>query len=586
MSNGPKDKRIISFVGLSLYILVDVLSFHSSTAFLGVDGFVSSLYTPLLILARIVALVSVALVSSRAVALSIRRPFVALACIVISLTAFICIGVGASMGGASFVVLGAVLLGASQGIAGLFWLSTLAAFDYRGSYLFLLSSHACATVLCALILTIAFTWVLPLTAGCVVISNALISYAPLGFEPKYSLRSRAYDIAQHLGKAVATVCLFALASGVMATIAADAASSIEPEYAQFSVLGVSGGVLIIMFIPALVFKQPLKIENGYKVALPLAALGFLVLPGLPNFVASYLVGPLTTTGYMVTGIILSCSIAEASRTARMSPLSLLSVAQSITLSFLFIGTMIGGLFSQYLDQANVGLALIATGLLYLLALAASWLFSVERTERRAPTSEDTSAQLPWKTEANDAAGEVLEDTVQQSSEQPSLELLADSYDFTDQEKAVFMQLAEGRTLARIAQDLYLSTSSVKYHTQKIYRSFDVHSRSELNEAVIQAYQKLFVSDKHHKEGLPEPSAQTLEERRRAEAAEELAEEFALSKRESEVMLLLAKGETLADIARELSISENTARTYIKRIYGKLEVHSKQDIIDLCRSRES
>ena len=46
--------------------------------------------------------------------------------------------------------------------------------------------------------------------------------------------------------------------------------------------------------------------------------------------------------------------------------------------------------------------------------------------------------------------------------------------------------------------------------------------------------------------------------------------------------LLALGETVAAIARALDVSENTVKTYTKRVYRKLDVHSKQDIIDLCR----
>lgn len=71
---------------------------------------------------------------------------------------------------------------------------------------------------------------------------------------------------------------------------------------------------------------------------------------------------------------------------------------------------------------------------------------------------------------------------------------------------------------------------------------------------------------------PEPSS----------ACERVAEEHGLSAREAEVLALLAQGQSMVSIAQTLSVSENTARTYIKRIYRKLDVHSKQSIIDLCR----
>lgn len=52
----------------------------------------------------------------------------------------------------------------------------------------------------------------------------------------------------------------------------------------------------------------------------------------------------------------------------------------------------------------------------------------------------------------------------------------------------------------------------------------------------------------------------------------------LSERESQVLALLAKGNIYKEIADQLKITENTVRTYIKRIYEKLHVHSRKEAI--------
>jgi DNA-binding CsgD family transcriptional regulator len=52
----------------------------------------------------------------------------------------------------------------------------------------------------------------------------------------------------------------------------------------------------------------------------------------------------------------------------------------------------------------------------------------------------------------------------------------------------------------------------------------------------------------------------------------LSETFGLSKRETEVMELIARGWTGASISEKLFISENTTRTHTRRIYAKLGVH--------------
>ena len=54
----------------------------------------------------------------------------------------------------------------------------------------------------------------------------------------------------------------------------------------------------------------------------------------------------------------------------------------------------------------------------------------------------------------------------------------------------------------------------------------------------------------------------------------------LSARECEVADLMRHGNTVAAIARRLYISENTVRGHTKSIYRKLEIHSKQELIDL------
>jgi DNA-binding NarL/FixJ family response regulator len=48
----------------------------------------------------------------------------------------------------------------------------------------------------------------------------------------------------------------------------------------------------------------------------------------------------------------------------------------------------------------------------------------------------------------------------------------------------------------------------------------------------------------------------------------------LSDRESEVLALIAQGLTNAAIARELYLSVETVKTYVKRLYAKLDVHNR------------
>ena len=49
------------------------------------------------------------------------------------------------------------------------------------------------------------------------------------------------------------------------------------------------------------------------------------------------------------------------------------------------------------------------------------------------------------------------------------------------------------------------------------------------------------------------------------------------------MELIARGNTVARIAEQLVVSENTIRTHSKRIYAKLDIHKKQELVDLLET---
>ena len=62
--------------------------------------------------------------------------------------------------------------------------------------------------------------------------------------------------------------------------------------------------------------------------------------------------------------------------------------------------------------------------------------------------------------------------------------------------------------------------------------------------------------------------------------EVLQERFGLSDRETEISFLLARGYNRPYIREKLFISKNTVATHIRHIYGKLDIHSKEELIDL------
>lgn len=60
----------------------------------------------------------------------------------------------------------------------------------------------------------------------------------------------------------------------------------------------------------------------------------------------------------------------------------------------------------------------------------------------------------------------------------------------------------------------------------------------------------------------------------------LQDRFALTPRECDVAELLARGRSLPFIQKELHISQGTAQSHLTHIYRKLQVHSRQEFIDV------
>lgn len=59
----------------------------------------------------------------------------------------------------------------------------------------------------------------------------------------------------------------------------------------------------------------------------------------------------------------------------------------------------------------------------------------------------------------------------------------------------------------------------------------------------------------------------------------LASAYGLSPRETDVFMLLARGRSLPFIQQELHIATGTAQTHVRHIYGKMDVHTRQEFLD-------
>lgn len=60
----------------------------------------------------------------------------------------------------------------------------------------------------------------------------------------------------------------------------------------------------------------------------------------------------------------------------------------------------------------------------------------------------------------------------------------------------------------------------------------------------------------------------------------LAARFFLTEREADVLALLISGRSVPYISGQLTVSQNTVKTHVRHIYAKMDVHNRQELLDM------
>lgn len=66
----------------------------------------------------------------------------------------------------------------------------------------------------------------------------------------------------------------------------------------------------------------------------------------------------------------------------------------------------------------------------------------------------------------------------------------------------------------------------------------------------------------------------------------LVDQHGLTERETEIVFLIAQGFTQSYVAQSLLISHNTVRSHMKHIYTKLDIHSKNELLNILNNQPS
>lgn len=372
--------------------------------------------------------------------------------------------------GLAMLLAGALLLGAGAAAISLLWARFCATLDVRSVYLFVLLSLTLSLVIYGLATCLPVSAVFPIGITLLAVSALAAWRCNLARDANVGqCGCEVGDDTGVLGRpecpgsaalarlwrpTLGTAALLFM-SGLMLQMPHNADLSL----AQFQTTAlISQAVLnIALVLPALLVRHQPSLESIYKVALPLSATGFLLLPLIWSG-AGGLANAFAQLGAGMAGAILWCMLAGVARQTSLPALTVFGAALLATNAAQLAGTITGIAYADRLGQGELALTGLALAAVYLVAMMSMFLFKGRSVPANNPSDPARDA-MP----ASDLAPARYEQ----------------AFGLTPREAEVLMQLAGGRTIAGIAHELSVSENTVKYHVKSIYQKLGVHSRNEV-----------------------------------------------------------------------------------------------------------
>ena len=461
-----KARDAVFFSGYALYLVFSYIAFHSFTIFAPADALDPSsqtLFLATVLMARIVVFVAIAFFSLRS-----SGPQTVISVLVacgIALFGFLVCGMALQFSDEvafgrilPWLLFGGVCLGAGDAVMVLLWGRFCKTLTLRAVYLYVLVCNVLSLVVYFCMTFLPSGIIVPATAVVFAASSVFVKRSldiRVRSESEYS-RPVAKSAAVRLWRPVFGTAVFCFMSGLMMQISGQ--QELPLSTVQQTSIVTSAVVVALLLLPALFMKKPFNIGRLYKMALPLSAAGFLLLPLLWNAFAQL--------GSMVASVILWCMLADMARDTRLPSALVFSIALACTNAAQLAGILVGFFNASRFTAGSLTLTVVALVSLYLLSMLSLFLFKdrdMNAEEAATPAPQVVVHEEQWFAARCDH--------------------LAAEYQLTARETEIFALLAQGRTVHGISEKLFVSENTVKSHIKSIYQKLGIHVRSELIDLV-------------------------------------------------------------------------------------------------------
>ena len=202
----------------------------------------------------------------------------------------------------------------------------------------------------------------------------------------------------------------------------------------------------------------------YRVALPLAVGAFLVVPILGNFDQALTAG-FGAASYTAFSILIMLILANMSYRYGIAALWLFGIERGMRTVFNFLGRET----QAAADRLPLGDPSLVIAVIVVFAVVAGTMILLSEKELASK----------WGVTFLDAEPDGGDRLVKQDIVESRCHGIASSHRLSHREEEVLVLLAQHRSNAVIARELFISDQTVKTHVRNIYRKLDIHSRDEL-----------------------------------------------------------------------------------------------------------
>ena len=375
---------------------------------------------------------------------------------------------------------------------------------------------------------------------------------------------------------------FGVSLGYVRTASMSSALTSPDSGTDILQVGIAAAIAVIVLVTGMALLQSERVEDFLRPVIPVVAIAVALIPFFERLQIAWF-GTIIFAGYICFAAVMWITFAAFSQQYRLSPVFVFGLGRGSLSLGSIAGIAVVALFNQidilspYSDGGFVVIALICI-------IAGQALLPRQRDIRRVILANNANADsladdfnlkqndpvikdVSHNNKTNDASRQsscsetAIEGSAKEATAEKSAPGERDGENYPIADKPADTDIENGVESSEGKNEIPKEESE----------DFDSGTKPRKLSLMEQIDEKA----KTHAKIADEQRGGFF--RRKCEA---VANQYLLSARETEVLFYLAKGYKSAYIQQKLYISEGTAKTHIRHIYGKANVHSQQELMRL------